>query len=137
MNPQGMEKVVPTALSERQKEHEDGGENPMLKSLASNKEDLAALEHPQGEEGIAAFLKDANPSLESVALSGMPKEGGSVLKEAVPSSSEKLEGRNREEKVTDGMCSRKEGSCFLSPFTHQEADDALEACDVTGKSCVL
>ncbi|KAJ7316159.1 hypothetical protein JRQ81_002321 [Phrynocephalus forsythii] len=125
-----MEKVVPTALSERQKEHEDGGEKPTLTTLASKKEDLATLEHPQAEESVAAFLKDANPSLENEALSGMSKEGWNVLKEAVPGSSEKVEAMDREGKVNDGMHSRKASPCFLSPFTHQEADDALEACDV-------
>ena len=132
-----MEKVVPTASSKRQKEHEDDREKTVLMTLVSNKEDLSALEQLQGEEIIAACLKDANPSLDSVALSGMSNEGRSVLKETIPSSLEKLEAMNREGKVTDGICNRKEGPCFLSLFTHQDADDALEACDLTGKSCVL
>nr|XP_020651989.1 protein Wiz isoform X8 [Pogona vitticeps] len=126
-----MEKVVPTASSKRQKEHEDDREKTVLMTLVSNKEDLSALEQLQGEEIIAACLKDANPSLDSVALSGMSNEGRSVLKETIPSSLEKLEAMNREGKVTDGICNRKEGPCFLSLFTHQDADDALEACDLT------
>ncbi|XP_078242014.1 protein Wiz isoform X10 [Pogona vitticeps] len=126
-----MEKVVPTASSKRQKEHEDDREKTVLMTLVSNKEDLSALEQLQGEQIIAACLKDANPSLDSVALSGMSNEGRSVLKETIPSSLEKLEAMNREGKVTDGICNRKEGPCFLSLFTHQGADDALEACDLT------
>uniref|UniRef100_A0ABM5FM40 Protein Wiz isoform X8 n=1 Tax=Pogona vitticeps TaxID=103695 RepID=A0ABM5FM40_9SAUR len=126
-----MEKVVPTTSSKRQKEHEDDREKTVLMTLVSNKEDLSALEQLQGEEIIAACLKDANPSLDSVALSGMSNEGRSVLKETIPSSLEKLEAMNREGKVTDGICNRKEGPCFLSLFTHQDADDALEACDLT------
>ncbi|XP_062976522.1 protein Wiz isoform X2 [Elgaria multicarinata webbii] len=126
-----MEKAIPTALSERMKECGDEGEKAVPMTLVSNKEDLAALECPQGEERVAAFLKDAKTSLESTALLGPSKEGGIGLKEDVPNSSEKLESMNREGKVTTEMCSRKEDPSFLPPFAHQEPDDALEASEVT------
>ncbi|XP_048344420.1 protein Wiz isoform X2 [Sphaerodactylus townsendi] len=126
-----MEKAIPTALSEQQKECEDDERNTVLMTLVPNKEDFAALEYPQGEERIAAFLKDAKTSLESVALLGASKEEGIGLKEAIPSSSEKLAAMNREGKVNDKMCSHKEDPILLSPFSHQEPDDAIEACKVT------
>ncbi|CAI5766260.1 protein Wiz isoform X1 [Podarcis lilfordi] len=126
-----MEKAIPTTLSEQQKEHKDDGENTAPMSLVSKKEDFAALECPQGEERITAFIKDAKTSLESVALVGASKEGGIVLKKTVPGSSEKLEATSREGKVTDEMCNRKEEPSFLTPFTHQQPDAALEACKVT------
>uniref|UniRef100_A0ACB8EKV4 Uncharacterized protein n=1 Tax=Sphaerodactylus townsendi TaxID=933632 RepID=A0ACB8EKV4_9SAUR len=129
-----MEKAIPTALSEQQKECEDDERNTVLMTLVPNKEDFAALEYPQGEERIAAFLKDAKTSLESVALLGASKEEGIGLKEAIPSSSEKLAAMNREGKVNDKMCSHKEDPILLSPFSHQEPDDAIEACKVTGKA---
>nr|XP_028573055.1 protein Wiz isoform X9 [Podarcis muralis] len=125
-----MEKAIPTTLSEQQKEHKDDGENTAPKSLVSKKEDFAALECPQGEERITAFIKDAKTSLENVALVGASKEGGIVLKKMVPGSSEKLEATSREGKVTDEMCNRKEEPSFLTPFTHQQPDAALEACKV-------
>lgn len=132
-----MEKAIPTTLSEQQKEHKDDGENTAPKSLVSKKEDFAALECPQGEERITAFIKDAKTSLENVALVGASKEGGIVLKKMVPGSSEKLEATSREGKVTDEMCNRKEEPSFLTPFTHQQPDAALEACKVIGKSTAL
>ncbi|XP_061472536.1 protein Wiz isoform X6 [Rhineura floridana] len=130
-NPQGMEKAVSTPLTEQQTECEDDGEKNVLMTLVSNKEDCAALECPQGEERITAFFKDAKTSLESVALLGASKEGGIVLRKPVRSSSEKLEAMSREGKVTDEMCNRKDDPSFLSPFTHQQPDDALEACKMT------
>ncbi|KAM6470669.1 protein Wiz isoform 11-T13 [Liasis olivaceus] len=125
-----MEKSVSTALSEQQKEHEDDQEKAVPMTLVSNKEDLIALEYPQGEARIPAFFKDAKTSLESTALLGASKEGGIDLKEAVPNSSEKLEAMNREGKVTE-MCSHKEGTNLLSLFIHQDSDAALEDCEVT------
>ncbi|XP_053232212.1 protein Wiz isoform X8 [Podarcis raffonei] len=126
-----MEKAIPTTLSEQQKEHKDDGENTAPMSLVSKKEDFAALECPQGEERITAFIKDAKTSLENVALVGASKEGEIVLKKTVPGSSEKLEAASREGKVTGEMCNRKEEPSFLTPFTHQQPDAALEACKVT------
>ncbi|XP_060127763.1 protein Wiz isoform X3 [Zootoca vivipara] len=126
-----MEKAIPSTLSEQQKEHKDDGENTAPMSLVSKKEDFAALECPQGEERITAFIKDAKTSLESVALLGASKEGGIVLTKTVPGSSEQLEAMSREGKVTDEMCNRKEESSFFIPFTHQQPDAALEACKVT------
>ncbi|XP_060096722.1 protein Wiz isoform X7 [Heteronotia binoei] len=126
-----MEKAIPTALSEQQKECEDDEMNTVLMTLVPKKEDFAALECPQGEERIAAFLKDAETSLESMALLGASKEEGIGLKEAVPSSSEKLAAMDREGKVNDEMCSHNEDSIFLSPFSHQQPDDAIEVCKVT------
>ncbi|XP_028573044.2 protein Wiz isoform X3 [Podarcis muralis] len=126
-----MEKAIPTTLSEQQKEHKDDGENTAPMSLVSKKEDFAALECPQGEERITAFIKDAKTSLENVALVGASKEGGIVLKKTIPGSSEKLEATSREGKVMDEMCNRKEEPSFLTPFTHQQPDAALEACKVT------
>ncbi|XP_077183546.1 protein Wiz isoform X12 [Paroedura picta] len=126
-----MEKAIPTTLSEQQKECEDDERNTVLMTLVPNKEDFAALECPQGEERIAAFLKDAKTSLESVALLGASKEEGIGLKEANPSSSEKLAAMDREGKVNDEMCSHNEDPIFLSPFSHQQPDDAVEACKVT------
>ncbi|XP_032995499.1 protein Wiz isoform X3 [Lacerta agilis] len=126
-----MEKAIPTTLSEQQKEHKDDGENTAPMSLVSKKEDFAALECPQGEERITAFIKDAKTSLESVALLRASKEGGIVLKETLLGSSEKLEVMSRDGKVTDEMCNRKEEPSFLTPFTHQQQDADLEACKVT------
>ncbi|XP_025024253.1 protein Wiz isoform X7 [Python bivittatus] len=125
-----MEKSVSTALSEQQKEREDDQEKAVPMTLVSNKEDLIALEYPQGEARIPAFFKDAKTSLESTALLGASKEGGIDLKEAVPNSSEKLEAMNREGKVTE-MCSHKEGTNLLSLFIHQDSDAALEDCEAT------
>ncbi|XP_063148634.1 protein Wiz isoform X2 [Candoia aspera] len=125
-----MEKSVSTALSEQQREHEDDQEKAGPVTLVSDKEDLIALEYPQGEARIPAFFKDAKPFLESTALLGASKEGGIDLKEAVPSSSEKLEAMNREGKVTE-MCSHKEGANLLSVFIHQDSDAAFEDCEVT------
>ncbi|XP_053150170.1 protein Wiz isoform X7 [Hemicordylus capensis] len=126
-----MEKAVPTALSEQQKEHENDGEKAVLMTLVPNKEDFAGLECPQGEERIAAFFKDAKTSLESAAVLGASKEKGAGLKEAAPGCTEKLATMNREGKLSDDIRSRKKDPSFLSSFSHQEPDDALEVCKVT------
>lgn len=128
-----MEKSVSTALSEQEKEHEDDQGKAVPMTLVSNKEDLIALEYPQGEARIPAFFKDAKTSLENTALLRASKERGIDLKEAVPNSSEKLETMNREGKVTE-MYSHKEGINLLSLFICQDSDAALKDCEVTGKS---
>ncbi|XP_044309559.1 protein Wiz isoform X5 [Varanus komodoensis] len=129
-----MEKAVPTTLSEGKTERKGDGEKPVPMTLVSNKEDLAALECPKGEERSAAFLQDAKTSLENVAMLGASKNGGISLEEPPPTSSEKLEAMNREEKVITEMCSHKEDSSFLSSFTHQEPEDALDACEMTDEA---
>ncbi|XP_034263602.1 protein Wiz isoform X6 [Pantherophis guttatus] len=125
-----MEKSVSTALSEQEKEHEDDQEKAVPMTLVSNKEDLIALEYPQGEARIPVFFKDGKTSFEHTALLRASKEGGIELKEAVPNSSEKLEAMNREGKVTE-MCSHKEGINLLSLFIRQDSDTVLKDSEVT------
>ncbi|XP_026551999.1 protein Wiz isoform X1 [Pseudonaja textilis] len=48
-----MEKSVSTALSEQEKEHEDDQGKAVPMTLVSNKEDLIALEYPQGDVSLS------------------------------------------------------------------------------------
>ncbi|XP_066470707.1 protein Wiz isoform X3 [Tiliqua scincoides] len=125
-----MEKTVPIALS-KQQEQEDDEEKAGLLTLVPNKEDFAVLECPQDEERIATIFKDAKTSLESASALGASKEKATGLKEVAPSSTDEQTAVSREGKLTDEMCNRKEDPSFLSPFSHQEPNDALEACNLT------
>ncbi|XP_075758245.1 protein Wiz isoform X3 [Pelodiscus sinensis] len=128
-----MEKAVSTSSSEQQRAHRCDGGKAVLMTLESNKEDFDVLECPQGEQRIAAFVKDAKMPLESAALLGTSVEGGIDLKEAAFCASEHMAARSREGKGNSGaddMYSQRKDPTFFLPLTRQEPDVALEANNV-------
>uniref|UniRef100_A0A8C3SF79 WIZ zinc finger n=1 Tax=Chelydra serpentina TaxID=8475 RepID=A0A8C3SF79_CHESE len=128
-----MEKAVSTSSSEQQRAHRCDGGKTTLMTLEPNKEDFAALECPQGEQRIAAFVKDAKMPLESAALSGTSVEGGTDFKEAAFYASDNVAAMSRDGKGNSGaddMCSRKKDPTFFLPLARQEPDVALEAHNV-------
>ncbi|XP_074835713.1 protein Wiz isoform X2 [Carettochelys insculpta] len=127
-----MEKAVSTSSSEQQRAHRCDGGKTSLMTLESNKEDFAALECPQGEQKITAFVKDAKMPLESAALSGTSMEAGIEHKEAAFYASDNVAAMSRDGKGNldaDDMCSHKDPTFFL-PLARQEPDIALEAHNV-------
>ncbi|XP_038234301.1 protein Wiz isoform X6 [Dermochelys coriacea] len=130
-----MEKAVSTSSSEQQRAHRCDGGKSVLMTLEPNKEDFAALECPQGEQRITAFVKDAKMPLESAALSGTSVEGGTDLKEAAFYASDNVAAMSRDGKgnsAADDMCSHKKDPTFFLPLARQEPDVALEAHNMAG-----
>ncbi|XP_044850618.1 protein Wiz isoform X5 [Mauremys mutica] len=126
-----MEKAV--SSSEQQSAHWCDGGKTVLMTLEPNKEDFSALECPQGEQRIAAFVKDAKMPLESAALSGTSVEGATDLKETAFYVSDNVAAMNRDERGNSGaddMCSCKKDPTFFLPLARQEPDVALEAHNV-------
>ncbi|KAM9115335.1 protein Wiz isoform 2-T3 [Pangshura tecta] len=126
-----MEKAV--SSSEQQSAYWCDGGKTVLMTLEPNKEDFSALECPQGEQRIAAFVKDAKMPLESAALSGTSVEGGIDLKETAFYVSDNMAAMNRDERGNSGaddMCSCKKDPTFFLPLARQEPDIALEAHNV-------
>ncbi|XP_034649206.1 protein Wiz isoform X3 [Trachemys scripta elegans] len=128
-----MEKAVSSSSSEQQRAHRCDGGKTVLMTLEPNKEDFSALGCPQGEQRIAAFVKDAKMPLESAALSGTSVEGGTDLKEAAFYASDNVASMNidgRGNSGADDMCSRKKDPTFFLPLARQEPDVGLEAHNV-------
>ncbi|XP_024057722.2 protein Wiz isoform X3 [Terrapene carolina triunguis] len=129
-----MEKAVSSSSSsEQQRAHRCDGGKTLLMTLEPNKEDFSALGCPQGEQRIAAFVKDAKMPLESAALSGTSVEGGTDLKEAAFYASDNVAAMNRDGRGNSGaddMCSRKKDPTFFLPLARQEPDVGLEAHNV-------
>ncbi|XP_053868333.1 protein Wiz isoform X3 [Malaclemys terrapin pileata] len=128
-----MEKAVSSSSSEQQRAHRCDGGKTVLMTLEPNKEDFSALGCPQGEQRIAAFVKDAKMPLESAALSGTSVEGGTDLKEAAFYASDNVAAMNRDGRGNSGaddMCSRKKDPTFFLPLARQEPDVGLEAHNV-------